>query len=68
VGAQHNRRGSAGDLHDRLADLDAAVAALLGGPGSACGSARELWHRGAGEVQVGLSLMTRLAANGAGHV
>ena len=60
------------DLRNRLADLDRTVAALLGGwrgaSGSAYAAAWEQWHRGAGEVQAGLSILARsLAKAGAGY-
>lgn len=59
-------RGGAEDLRARLAELDAQVSEMLGGwrgaSGSAYASAWELWHRGAGEVEVGLSLLARSVA------
>jgi ESAT-6 family protein len=64
--------GGAGDLRNRLAELDAQVSEMLGGwrgaSGSAYTSAWELWHRGAGEVEAGLSMLARLVAQaGAGY-
>jgi len=63
-------RGGAEDLRNRLADLDNQVGEMLGGwrgaSGSAYASAWELWHRGAGEVQVGLSMLARLVAQAGG--
>jgi ESAT-6 family protein len=57
-------------LRNRLADLDAQVAALLGdwrgASGCAYASAWELWRRGAGEVEVGLSVLARLVADAGG--
>ena len=51
--------GGAKDLQNRLAELDGQVGELLGGwrgaSGGAYASAWELWRRGAGEVQLGLS-------------
>ncbi|WP_304441713.1 hypothetical protein [Mycobacterium sp. 852002-51163_SCH5372311] len=55
------------DLRKRLAELDDHVAGLLraryGGSRSAYTDAWELWHRGAAEVQVGLSMLARLIAH-----
>jgi WXG100 family type VII secretion target len=55
--------GAAEGLRNQLADLDAQVGRLLGGwrggAGDAYGSAWQLWHRGAGEVQLGLSLLAK---------
>ncbi len=51
--------GAAKDLHTRLSELDGQVRDMLagwqGGAGGAFGQAWDLWHRGAGEVQLGLS-------------
>jgi WXG100 family type VII secretion target len=62
--------GRAEDLKSQLADLDNQVGAMLGGwrgtSGSAYASAWELWHRGAGEVEVGLSMLARLVAQAGG--
>jgi WXG100 family type VII secretion target len=62
--------GRAGELRDRFAELNAAVGDMLGGwrgtSGSAYASAWELWHRGAGEVEVGLSLLARLVDQAGG--
>lgn len=65
-------RGGAEDLRTRLAELDAQVSEMLGGwrgaSGSAYAAAWELWHRGAGEVEVGLSMLARrVAAAGVGY-
>jgi WXG100 family type VII secretion target len=53
--------GGAEDLRNRLADLDGQVGEMLAGwrgkSGGAYSSAWQLWHRGAGEVQAGLSLL-----------
>lgn len=55
--------GAAEGLRSQLADLDAQIREMLGdwqgGSGSAYGSAWELWHRGAGEVQLGLSVLAK---------
>jgi WXG100 family type VII secretion target len=57
---------SAEDLRNQLAALDDQVGQLLGGwrgaSGNAYGAAWELWHRGAGEVEMGLSMLARLVA------
>jgi len=62
--------GGAEDLRNRLAELDAQVSEMLdgwrGASGSAYTSAWELWHRGAGEVEVGLSMLARLVAQAGG--
>lgn len=64
-------RGGAEDLRNRLAELDTQVGDMLEGwrgrSGDAYGSAWELWHRGAAEVQTGLSILERLVAR-AGRV
>jgi len=55
--------GAAEGLRSQLAQLDAQVGEMLGGwrggAGGAYGSAWELWHRGAGEVQLGLALLAK---------
>lgn len=64
-GASQALAGAAKDLHTRLIELDGQVRDMLagwqGGAGGAYGQAWELWHRGAGEVQVGLSLLAKAA-------
>lgn len=59
-------RGGAEDLRTRLAELDEQVNEMLGGwrgaSGSAYAAAWELWHRGAGEVEAGLSMLAKLVA------
>lgn len=59
-------RGGAEDLRNRLADLDGQVSEMLAGwwgrSGGAYTAQWELWHRGAGEVQVGLSILERLVS------
>jgi WXG100 family type VII secretion target len=55
--------GAAKDLHTKLIELDSQVRELLagwhGGSGDAYGQAWDLWHRGAGEVQLGLSMLAK---------
>jgi WXG100 family type VII secretion target len=55
--------GAARDLHTKLVELDGQVRELLagwhGGSGDAYGQAWDLWHRGTGEVQLGLSLLAK---------
>ncbi|SPM29043.1 Uncharacterized conserved protein YukE, partial [Mycobacterium terramassiliense] len=62
--------GRAEELRGQFAQLNAQVADMLGGwrgaSGSAYASAWELWHRGAGEVEVGLSLLARLVGRAGG--
>ena len=62
--------GRAEELRNQLAALDGQVGGMLGGwrgaSGSAYASAWERWHRGAGEVEVGLSLLSRLVAEAGG--
>lgn len=52
---------AAKDLHSRLVEVDSQVRDLLanwhGGSGGAYGQAWESWHRGASEVQQGLSIL-----------
>ncbi len=56
----------ADELRAQLTDLDNRVGEMLGGwrgvSGNAYSSAWELWHRGAGEVEVGMSILARLVA------
>jgi WXG100 family type VII secretion target len=58
------------ELRNQFAELNDQVGAMLGGwrgtSGSAYASAWELWHRGAGEVEVGLSMLARLVAQAGG--
>ncbi len=62
--------GRAEELRNQFAELNAQVGDMLGGwrgtSGSAYASAWELWHRGAGEVEVGLSMLARLVAQAGG--
>ena len=64
-------RSSAEDLRSRLTALDDQVGDMLGGwhgaSGSAYAAAWELWHRGAGEVQTGLSMLARLVGEAGGR-
>ena len=60
------------ELRNRLADLDDHFGDMLRGRRGASESgeaaytaAWELWHRGAGEVQVGLSILAKLLAHAA---
>ena len=54
---------AAKDLHSRLVELDGQVRELLGGwqggSGGAYAAVWDSWHRGAGEVQLGLSILAR---------
>ncbi len=64
-------RGGAESLRNQLAELDGQVGEMLGGwqggSGSAYSSAWELWHRGAHEVEAGLSILANAVAHaGAG--
>ncbi|MEB4208604.1 WXG100 family type VII secretion target [Mycobacterium sp. 94-17] len=56
--------GAAEHLSAQLADLDDQVGQLLAGwhgaAGTAYGSAWELWHKGAREVELGLSMLAQL--------
>ena len=58
------------DLHSRLVDLDAQVREMLAGwqgdSGGAYAEAWDLWHKGAAEVQLGLSTLAKAVGN-AGH-
>jgi WXG100 family type VII secretion target len=62
-GASQALAGAAKDLHARLVELDGQVRDMLagwqGGAGAAYGHAWDLWHRGAGEVQLGLSILAK---------
>ena len=55
--------GAAKDLQTKLVELDGQVRELLagwhGGSGDAYGQAWDLWHRGTGEVQLGLSILAK---------
>ncbi|BAX90890.1 WXG100 family type VII secretion target [Mycobacterium shigaense] len=58
--------GAAESLRTRLTELDGQVGEMLGGwrggAGDAYGSAWELWHRGAAEVELGLSALAKAVA------
>jgi WXG100 family type VII secretion target len=62
--------GAAEHLMAELADLDDQVGQMLGGwrgaSGDAYGSAWQLWHQGAREVQAGLSILAHLVAQAGG--
>jgi WXG100 family type VII secretion target len=51
------------DLHTKLVELDGQVSELLagwqGGSGDAYGQAWDVWHRGTGEIQLGLSISAK---------
>ena len=54
---------AAKDLHAQLCELDGQVRDLLGGwhggSGGAYAAVWDSWHRGAGEVQLGLSILAK---------
>jgi WXG100 family type VII secretion target len=63
--------GAAESLRSQLAALDSQVGDMLGGwqggSGGAFSAAWELWHRGAGEVETGLTVLAKAVARaGAG--
>lgn len=62
--------GAAEQLSAQLAALDDQVGKALGGwrgaSGSAYAAAWELWHRGAREVEVGLSMLAHLVGEAGG--
>ncbi|KAA1249431.1 WXG100 family type VII secretion target [Mycobacterium simiae] len=71
-GFAESLHGAAEHLAAQVAELDSQVGDMLGGwrgaSGSSYGSAWELWHRGAGEVQLGLSILAQaIARAGAGY-
>jgi WXG100 family type VII secretion target len=59
--------GAAKDLQTRLVELDGQVREMLagwqGGAGGAYGEAWDLWHKGAGEVQLGLAILAKTVEN-----
>ena len=69
-GAAESLSGAAEQLSARLSQLDDQVGQMLGGwqgaAGTAYGSAWELWHKGAREVELGLSMLARLVDRAAG--
>jgi WXG100 family type VII secretion target len=71
-GLAHALLGGAENLRSQLAELDGQVREMLGGwqggSGSAYSCAWERWHRGAREVEAGLSILARAVAHaGAGY-
>lgn len=58
---------AAKDLHTRLVELDSQVREMLagwqGGAGGAYSDAWDLWHNGAGEVQLGLAILAKAVGN-----
>src|ERR1700727_1354401 len=56
--------GAAESLRNQLSELDGQLGEMLGGwqgaSGSAYGSAWQMWHRGATEVETGLSMLSKL--------
>jgi ESAT-6 family protein len=62
-GASQALSGAAKDFHSRLIELDGQVRDMLaswhGGAGGAYGQVWDLWHRGAGEVHLGLSILAK---------
>jgi WXG100 family type VII secretion target len=69
-GAAASLGGAAEQLSAQLSQLDDPVGQLLGGwqgvAGSAYGSAWELWHNGAREVELGLSMLAHLVGQAGG--
>ncbi|OBA61547.1 secretion protein [Mycobacterium sp. 1100029.7] len=59
-------RGGAENLRNQLAALDGQVGEMLGGwqggSGNAYASAWQQWHRGAAEVEAGLSILASAVA------
>jgi WXG100 family type VII secretion target len=59
--------GGAENLRNQLAGLDGQVGEMLGGwqggSGGAYSSAWERWHRGAREIEAGLSILARAVAH-----
>ena len=59
------------DLHAKVVELDAQVRELLagwhGGSGDAYGQAWDLWHRGTGEIQLGLSILAKTVGVAGAH-
>ncbi|OBH51354.1 secretion protein [Mycobacterium mantenii] len=69
-GAAVSLSGAAEQLSAQLSQLDDQGGQLLGGwqgaSGTAYGSAWELWHRGAREVELGLSMLAQLVGQARG--
>lgn len=65
-GFAHGLLGAAEALRNQLSQLDGQVGEMLGGwhgsSGDAYRSAWEMWHRGATEVQLGLSMLSKAVA------
>ncbi|WAJ45973.1 WXG100 family type VII secretion target [Mycobacterium sp. Aquia_216] len=59
--------GGAENMRQQLAELDGQVGEMLGGwqggSGNAYAAAWELWHRGAREVETGLSVLATAVAH-----
>jgi WXG100 family type VII secretion target len=59
--------GAAKDLRTRLVELDGHVREMLagwqGGAGGAYSQAWDLWHNGAGELQLGLAMLAEIVEN-----
>jgi WXG100 family type VII secretion target len=59
-------RGAAESLRNQLSELDGQIGEMLGGwqgaSGKAYGSAWETWHRGAAEVEQGLTMIAEAVA------
>lgn len=62
--------GAAEQLSTQLSQLDEQVGQMMGGwqgaSGTAYGSAWEQWHRGAREVELGLSMLVQLVGQAGG--
>lgn len=69
-GAAVSLSGAAEQLSAQLSQLDDQVGQMLGGwqgaAGTAYGSAWELWHKGAHEVELGLSMLAHLVSQAGG--
>lgn len=69
-GAAASLAGAAEHLSAQLSQLDDQIGQTLGGwqgaSGSAYASAWELWHRGAHEVRLGLSMLAQLVGQAGG--
>lgn len=69
-GAAVSLSGAAEHLSAQLSQLDDQVGQMLGGwqgaAGGAYASAWELWHKGAREVELGLSILAHLVGDAGG--
>ncbi|OBJ15372.1 WXG100 family type VII secretion target [Mycobacterium colombiense] len=69
-GAAVSLSGAAEQLSAQLSRLEDQVGQMLGGwqgaAGTAYGSAWELWHKGAREVELGLSMLAQLVGQAGG--